>query len=173
MSAQIRRAASGDGPIAAFLGRITFAETFGYLFRNYFENDLRAYLDGTFDVAKMERSLAKPENAYWLALWAGLPVGYAKLKHRFPLSATAQSTAQLQRIYVLGEFIGRGIGRYLIESVFTKAAAPATAVWLDVLLDNDRAVGFYRRRGFVVTGEHSFEIGAQQFLFHIMSRAVP
>jgi hypothetical protein len=89
MSAQIRRAASGDGPIAAFLGRITFAETFGYLFRNYFENDLRAYLDATFDVAKMERSLAKPENAYWLALWAGLPVGYAKLKHRFPLSATA------------------------------------------------------------------------------------
>jgi hypothetical protein len=59
----------------------------------------------------MEWSLAKPENAYWLALWEGLPVGYAKLKHRFPLSATAQSAAQLQRICVLGEFIGHGIGR--------------------------------------------------------------
>jgi ribosomal protein S18 acetylase RimI-like enzyme len=100
----------------------------------------------------MEWSLAKPENAYWLALWEGLPVGYAKLKHRFPLSATAQSAAQLQRICVLGEFIGHGIGRYLIESVFTKAAAMATAMWLDVLQDNDRAVGFYRCYGFVVTG---------------------
>jgi diamine N-acetyltransferase len=172
MSAQIRRAASGDGPIVALLGRITFAETFGYLFRNHFGNDLRTYLDATFDVAKMERSLAKPGNAYWLALWEGLPVGYAKLKHRFPPSATAQSAAQLQRIYVLDEFIGRGIGRHLIESVFTEAAAKATTVWLDVLQENDRAVSFYRCHGFIVTGEHNFEIGAQRFLFNVMSRAV-
>jgi ribosomal protein S18 acetylase RimI-like enzyme len=173
MSAQIRRATSRDGPIVALLGRITFTETFGHLFRNHFENDLRAYLDATFDVPKIERSVAKPENAYWLALWEGLPVGYAKLKHRSPLSATAPSAAQLQKIYVLGEFIGRGIGRYLIESVFAEAAVTVPAVSLDVLQENDRAVGFYRRHGFVVTGEQRFEIGAQQFLFDIMSRAVP
>jgi ribosomal protein S18 acetylase RimI-like enzyme len=51
---------------------------------------------------------------------------------------------------------------------FTSArrlSAPPPSVWLDVLRENNRAVNFYRCHGFVVTGEHSFEIGVQQFLF--------
>lgn len=168
MTAEVRPATPEDAAIVALLGRMTFAEAFGYLFRNQFENDLRAYLDATFDVTKIERSLGKPENAYWLALWEKLPVGYAKLKCPVPPSATAQ----LQKMYVLGEFIGCGIGRDLIERVVTEAAASATAVWLDVLQENHRAIGFYRHHGFVVTGEHRFAIGAQQFLFQMMSRAV-
>jgi GNAT superfamily N-acetyltransferase len=152
MSAHIRRAASADAPIVALLGRVTFVETFGYLFRDRFKNDLRAYLDTTFDVAKIERSLGKPENIYWLALWEKLPVGYAKLKHPSPQP-------------------GRGIGHDLIDRVFTEAVVRAPVVWLDVLQENRGAVDFYRRHGFAVTGEHRFPIGSQQFLFHRMSRA--
>lgn len=51
---------------------------------------------------------------------------------------------------------------------FTNArrmGAPPPSVWLDVLQENDRAVGFYRRHGFVVRDEHSFEIGAQHSYF--------
>jgi len=171
MSAHIRRAASADAPIVALLGRVTFVETFGYLFRDRFKNDLRAYLDTTFDVAKIARSLGKPENIYWLALWEKLPVGYAKLKHPSPQPGAAQSASQLQKIYVLGEFAGRGIGHDLIDRVFTEAVVRAPVVWLDVLQENRGAVDFYRRHGFAVTGEHRFPIGSQQFLFHRMSRA--
>jgi hypothetical protein len=74
MGVQIRRAEAVDTAVVALLGRITFGETFGYLFRDH-QDDLHAYLDRTFDVAKVERSVGKSENAYWLAFSAGLPVG--------------------------------------------------------------------------------------------------
>jgi hypothetical protein len=74
MTAEIRPATSEDAAIVALLGRITFAETFGYLFRSR-PAELRAYLDSTFGVGKIVTSLGRPENACWLALSDCLPVG--------------------------------------------------------------------------------------------------
>ena len=50
MEINIRRAEPGDAEVVALLGRITFAETFAYLFEGH-EDDLRTYLDYTFGVA--------------------------------------------------------------------------------------------------------------------------
>jgi len=36
----------------------------------------------------------------------------------------------MQKIYVLGEFAGRGIGHDLIDRVFTEAVVRAPVVWL-------------------------------------------
>jgi len=52
---QIRIAEPKDAEIVALLARITFAETFGYLFEQH-KDDLRAYLDQTFAVNKIRRS---------------------------------------------------------------------------------------------------------------------
>jgi ribosomal protein S18 acetylase RimI-like enzyme len=172
MGVQIRRADAVDTAVVALLGRITFGETFGHLFRDH-QDDLRAYLDRTFDVAKIERSLGKPENAYWLAFSAGLPVGYAKLKQpSAPPAMVGQHAAQLQKIYVLHQFLGQRIGRALLGQVMCEAAAKAPLIWLDVLEDNERAVGFYRKHGFAVVGADTYAIGAQSFAFHIMTRAL-
>jgi hypothetical protein len=46
MGAQIRPADAADAAVIALLGRITFGETFGHLFRDH-QDDLRAYLDRT------------------------------------------------------------------------------------------------------------------------------
>jgi diamine N-acetyltransferase len=83
MDLQIRPAGPGDAEIVALLARITFVETFGHLFGNR-ANDLAAYLDHTFAVAKIRNSLGEPDNRYCLALRDGLPIGYAKLKHPSP-----------------------------------------------------------------------------------------
>ena len=95
MTAEIRRTKPEDAVIVALLGRITFVETFGYLFRGC-SQELRAYLDSTFSVGKIGTSLGKPENAYWLALRDRLPVGYAKLKHpSAPVGRAGNDAAQL------------------------------------------------------------------------------
>ena len=174
MAADIRRAEPGDAVTIALLGRITFAETFGHLFLAH-PGDLRAYLDATFDVAKIERSLGKPENVYWLALRRRLPVGFAKLKHPSPLPARQpeQTAAQLQKIYVLQEFLAHGIGRDLLDPVMQAASACAPVLWLDVLRENDRAIHFYEKHGFAVIGEDTHTIGAQRFLFFLMARRTP
>ncbi|HTW71283.1 MAG TPA: GNAT family N-acetyltransferase [Acetobacteraceae bacterium] len=173
MAATIRRAGPADAATVALLGRITFAETFGHLFGHH-ADDLRAYLDATFDVAKIETSLGKPRNAYWLAFLRRLPVGYAKLKYPSPPPAKPQQVAaQLQKIYVLRAFLGQRLGEDLLGPVLQEAASQAPLLWLDVLRENDRAVRFYARHGFVASGDDSYTIGSQRFVFDIMERHVP
>jgi ribosomal protein S18 acetylase RimI-like enzyme len=173
-SLEIRRAGSHDAEFIALLGRITFAETFGHLFVSH-AADLRAYLDRTFAVSKLRHSLEQTRNAYWLAMIDELPVGYAKLKTPSPINLLGgEHVAQLQKIYVLREFLGQGIGKPLFEAVLEHATAqPIGALWLDVLKENRRAIGFYERLGFAALGEDTYSIGAQTFLFHLMVLRAP
>jgi ribosomal protein S18 acetylase RimI-like enzyme len=170
MAAEIRRATPGDAVTVALLGRITFAESFGHLFRSH-PQELRSYLDRTFGVGKIEISLAKPGNVYWLALRDLLPVGYAKLKHpSAPSGEAGKNAAQLQKIYVLNEFLGERIGEALLQQVLPEAKRRAPTLWLDVLHENERAISFYRKHGFAVTGEDTYRIGSQTFLFDLMGK---
>jgi ribosomal protein S18 acetylase RimI-like enzyme len=78
--------------------------------------------------------------------------------------------AQLQKIYVLREFVGEGVGKPLIDAALKDAASRRVdTVWLDVLKENDRAIRFYARRGFRMLGEDRYTIGAQTFAFHLMA----
>lgn len=172
MTTEIRRATPGDAAIVALLGRITFAETFGYLFRSHCEDEeLRNYLDATFAAGKIATSLGKPENAYWLAFRDCLPVGYAKLKHpSAPGGKVEKDAAQLQKIYVLKKFLGERIGEALLRAVLPEAKRHAATLWLDVLHENARAIGFYRKHGFAAAGEDTYTIGSQTFLFDLLVR---
>ncbi len=170
MTLAIIRAEPSDAAALALLGRVTFAETFGHLFHDH-RDDLRTYLDATFDVAKIERSLGKPENTYWVARRDELPVGYAKLKYpSAPPGKPGRDAAQLQKIYVLREFFGAGIGRALMAPMLHTASRLASLIWLDVLSQNERAIGFYTTLGFAAIGDDTYTIGAQRFLFRLMAR---
>jgi diamine N-acetyltransferase len=170
MTLDIIRAEPSDATAVALLGRITFVETFSHLFNDH-RDDLRNYLDATFDVVKIKRSLGKPENTYWLACRNELPVGYAKLKYpSAPPGKSGRDAAQLQKIYVLREFLGDGIGRALMVPMLHAASRLASLIWLDVLSQNERAIGFYTTLGFATIGDDTYRIGAQRFLFHLMAR---
>jgi ribosomal protein S18 acetylase RimI-like enzyme len=173
MDAQVLKAQLDDAGVIALLGRITFAETFGYLFVDH-QDDLLAYLDRTFDVGKIRRSMDDPRNSYWLGFADGLPVGYAKLKYpSITSSLEGKDAAQLQKIYVLKDFLGRGIGKCLLQIVVDHAVnRQIENLWLDVLKENTRAVLFYEREGFDALGEDTYTIGAQTFAFHLMMRRV-
>jgi ribosomal protein S18 acetylase RimI-like enzyme len=168
MELEIRPAQPADAAVIALLGRITFEETFGYLFVGR-ESDLTQYLDATFGFAKIERSLDKARNAYWLAAVDQLPVGYAKLKlGSAPPVGRQKDTDQLQKLYVLRSFLGQRVGAALMQPIIGAARQRASFPWLDVLHENARAIEFYRRFGFHALGEDTYAIGVQTFRFHLM-----
>ena len=173
MNAQVLKAQPEDAALIALLGRITFAETFGHLFAGH-RAHLLAYLDRTFSVGKIRRSIESSRNAYWLGFADGLPVSYAKLKYPSPTPLLrGESVAQLQKIYVLRDFLEQGIGKSLLQAILDHAAnLQIEKLWLDVLKDNTRAILFYQRHGFSGLGEDTYTIGAQTFLFHLMTRRV-
>ena len=57
------------------------------------------------------------------------------------------NTGELQALYLLDEYKGRGIGRALLDFCMDKLAQYDKAV-LWVLAENERAIGFYRHCGF-------------------------
>jgi ribosomal protein S18 acetylase RimI-like enzyme len=170
---QIRKASSHeDARYISLLGRITFAETF----QSYFSHreDLAEYLGRTFSVAKIKNSLTKDNNVYWLASVDDFPVGYAKIKKQSPSEfITSETASQLQKIYILGDFHGLGIGKALLQAAVTEAThANSSNLWLSVLESNHKAIIFYKKLGFAAVGKRSFAIGRETFIFSVMQRSL-
>ncbi len=167
---QIREAKLEDAALISLLGRITFTETFGHLFRD--PEDLQEYYDRTFSVPKIEKSLSKANNVFWIAFSNRLPVGYAKLKLRSPSEfIESEDLCQLQKIYVLKDFLSQKIGHRLQETLLKRAyESGSEKIWLSVLIENERAIRFYQKRGFEIIGEHDFRIGKENFNFIAMAK---
>jgi diamine N-acetyltransferase len=166
---QIRNATTDYAQHIALLGRITFTETFSKFFRD--KQDLFDYYEQTFNVAKIKVSLQKENNRYWIAFWNGLPVGYAKLKlHSITDLIPTENSSQLQKIYVLKEFLDKKIGGLLMDELMKSfKESDQTHLWLSVLKSNERAVNFYYRNNFKHIGEHLFQIGKETFDFYVLS----
>ncbi len=168
MNIIIRKANLEDAAYISLLGRITFSETFGHLFLN--KDELETYLQTTFGVEKIRSSLQKENNVFWLALADDLPVGYAKLKKYSPLEQLdPQQVAQLQKIYVLKDFLDKKVGIVLYEALLEETLAlQKNHLWLTVLHTNSRAIHFYEKNGFKKHQKHLFTIGSQPFEFELM-----
>ncbi len=167
---EIRIATPADAPFIALLGRITFTETFEHLFTD--RNDLLNYCNSTFSVGKIKRSLEKDNNVFWIAFVEQLPVGYAKLKLNSPSEfVQSKNTSQLQKIYVLKDFLSLKIGLQLQTVLLEKAKEKQSqAIWLSVWEGNKRAIKFYKKNEFQAIGNHTFQIGKEVFSFIAMSK---
>lgn len=167
---EIRLATKEDAQFIALLGRITFTETFGHFFRD--EQDLLDYFAETFSVEKIERGIAKANNAFWIAFVNRLPVGYAKLKlNSISGFIDSEQTCQLQKVYVLKDFLSMKIGFELQNLLLEKAKElNFKQIWLSVLHSNERAINFYKKSGFKNIGTHDFWIGKECFDFIAMKK---
>ncbi len=70
---------------------------------------------------------------------------------------------EIERIYVLRECQGAGVGQQLRNNALDVARSlGARTVWLGVWEHNSRAIAFYRRNGFEEFGEHLFMPGSDE-----------
>ncbi|MEO0897867.1 MAG: GNAT family N-acetyltransferase [Bacteroidota bacterium] len=168
----IRLATVEDAAVISLLARITFDQTFGHLFTD--RQDLMDYFDRTFSVPKIESSLGRDSNLFWLAFHDQLPVGYAKLKLDSPTPFLPRDqVCQLQKIYVLKDFLSLKIGFQLQEILLQTAIDKGyTYTWLSVLHSNERAIRFYEKTGFSKLGTHGYSIGQEDFTFFAMGREI-
>ncbi len=84
----------------------------------------------------------------------GKPVGFIA----FHLESDGRM--KLNKLYVLPEVQGKGIGSAALRHIFESAAElGARAVWMQVNKANHRAIGAYKKAGFHIAEEAVFEIG--------------
>jgi ribosomal protein S18 acetylase RimI-like enzyme len=155
---RIRHASLSYKEVLAAVGIQTFRETFEHV--NSAE-DMKAYLDKSFNDAQLENELKEEGSVFLLAYEAEQPVGYARLRtsHNHE-NKEDEDTIEIERIYVLQSQLGKSTGRKLMEtSVAYAKTKKCVSVWLGVWEKNQRAIRFYQKWGFEQFSSHVFMLG--------------
>jgi ribosomal protein S18 acetylase RimI-like enzyme len=110
---------------------------------------------------------------YRLAEVSGALVGYTMLVGDVPPpdGPRGERPMELRRIYVHEEWHGHGVGAALMTDALQRADA-ADLLWLGTNELNNRAIRFYRRHGFEVSGSKTFRVGQAIECDYVMSRGV-
>lgn len=143
------------------IGRQTFSETFSSV--NSDEN-MTKYLEEGFSVEKLTDELADENAQFYFAKLNNEIIGYLKLN--FGPSQTElkdDKALEIERIYVINEFHGKKVGQILYNKAIEIAKEKkVNYVWLGVWENNERAIKFYTKNGFVEFDKHIFKLGNEE-----------
>lgn len=164
----LRAAQPADVPALCTLGRVSFVDKFGDMYR---PEDLAAFLEEVHSPAVVAAELADPARRYRLAESGGALAGYCKLAlpSTLPRHSDARRPIELKQLYTDPARTGQGIGAALMDWVMAEAQAErADEIQLSVWSGNSGAQRFYARYGFVRIADITFRVGDQideEFLF--------
>ena len=140
------------------IARDTFYQTFA---KDNKPENINTYLDKAFSRATIEKELQNTGSEFYFALDNNELISYLKINR--PGSQTdlnESGSLELERIYVLEEFQNRGYGKQLMDKTIEIARDQnSDYLWLGVWDQNQGAIRFYERNGFVKFDEHPFYMG--------------
>ena len=93
MSIKVIRANSSHAETIASIGKLSFRDAFGGLFND--KTALFEYLEYTYSVEKITKSINKENNVFFVAFLENVPVGFAKVK-KSSLNEQIKSIAQME-----------------------------------------------------------------------------
>ncbi len=155
-SLTLARATPADAADYARVARETFLDSYGHLSDPAM---MAVHLHRNFSEAIQRSELLDPSATVLVARepgggWAGF---VALRTDGAPTCVQATNPLQLQRIYVVRGWHGRGAGPLLLDAAFAFAREHGhDAVWLQVWERNARARRFYEKHGFVAVGTHPY-----------------
>ena len=167
----IRRARPGDAAELSAFARRTFIETFGEHNR---AEDMDVYLARTYSESQQRAELAA-ENVVTLVSEAdGAMDAFAQMRRGpAPPCVVGPAPIEVVRFYVDGSRHGHGLAHELMSAVLdTARSLHAQTVWLGVWERNDRAIAFYRKKGFATVGSQPFILGSDVQTDLVMMRGV-
>ena len=153
----IRYANENDSSLLADIGRKTFYDTF---IDGNTEEDMALYLSEHYSSELQSSEIADPNTTFLIAEINEVAVGFTKLKAQSKgEGVTGTNPMELQRIYSLKEYIGKGVGAELMNASIREAKEKGfNCIWLGVWEKNERAIKFYERWGFKQVGKHVFTL---------------
>jgi ribosomal protein S18 acetylase RimI-like enzyme len=167
----IRHGTVEDAGLLSELAARTFSEAFA---ADNTPEDLAAYIATSFNVAELTAELEDSVSTFLIAEVDGRAAGYAYLHEGKPEQGVEAGKAiELVRLYVLREWLGRGIGEQLMRACVDEARQTGyETLWLGVWERNGRAQAFYRKWDFREIGEHMFQLGSDLQRDLLMARTL-
>ncbi len=150
-------AAINDAEVLAKIGGDTFYETF----RPYnTEEDIVEYINKAYAVNVIANNLINLNTVYFLCYDKEKVVGYIKLIKHAQVDGINGEAVELEKIYVKALYFGTGAGNELMQQAikYSKQHGFET-LFLGVWQENERAVNFYKKTGFIIFDTRQFKLG--------------
>ena len=117
MNCTLRKINEEDVTQLQAISRSTFRETFK---DHNTEEDLNKYLDEQLSIKSLLEELKNPNSAFYFAYKNEQIVGYLKLNWTSAQTELIDEAAfEIERIYILKEFFGTGLGQFLLNNAIT------------------------------------------------------
>ncbi len=169
---KIKIATIADVEVLAMLGRLTWSESHGPYIKD--KNEVLQYLDENFSVSQTKQNIINPNQLFYIIYVNDLPAGYAKLVlNTGNKNVAPQNSCQLERIFILSEFIYLKIGQQLLTFAENQARKlQLNTMWLTVYIKNKRAIRFYERNEFKNVGELNFVVAGKGYENIVFSKKI-
>ena len=167
----IRKAHSSDAKVLAELAETTFRATFGAM--NTAEH-MELHCRSSYGEQIQAAEIADPGMVTLVSEDKGRLIAYAQLRWgEAPDCVAAKSPGEIQRLYVVEDWHGKGIPRNTRQACIDEIKQQGSdALWLGVWERNPRAISFYKKFGFVEVGDHTFPLGGDPQRDIVMVRSV-
>ncbi|MGM0840303.1 MAG: GNAT family N-acetyltransferase [Bacillota bacterium] len=149
----------------------TFNETFKH--QNSPEN-MKSYLEKAFNLKQVESQLSHRSSHFFFVYVHHEVAGYLKVNtNDAQTEEMGDESLEIERIYIKSNFQKHGLGKYLLNKAMEVAMEHhIKKVWLGVWEENENAIAFYKKMGFVQTGAHSFYMGDEEQTDLIMTKTL-
>lgn len=157
MELRIRAANPHDADLLSALGTKTFYDTFASF---HDEEDIQLYLKKAYNPELIAQNLSNKDIAYFIVSDDDTAIGYTKLLLDAQHPLLKNKSVELEKIYVLENYLGKKAGKYLMNHALTYAKQEGyKTLFLGVWQENHRAVNFYKKAGFDIFDTRNFQLG--------------
>ena len=167
---QIRKAGFSDAELIATISRETFYDTFAGFNT---KEDMDKFLSEQFSKEYLMLQVAAAGNIFLLAYADDKPAGYVFMKESTHEDLENKNTIEISRLYARTSFIGKGIGKALMDAAIAEAKQlKKEYIWLGVWEHNHRAISFYSKYGFEKFSGQDFILGNDVQRDWVMKKAI-
>lgn len=145
----------------------TFVDTYSAF--NTKEN-ISGYVEKSFNLEQLINELNEKHTTFYFAKHKEKILGYLKIRSSVVNeNIKEKNTLEINRIYILKEFQGKGIGsKLLIKAIEIAKFKKREYIWLGVWQKNESAINFYKKHHFEISGTYPFQLGNEKQSDYIM-----
>ena len=117
------------------------------------------YIEKCFSLTALHNELCNTNSLFYIIYYKQQSVGFLKLNINAPLiikkSIIEENALELERIYLIQEVTGKGVGKVLISFIENMALTKRKkCIWLKVMDSSTEAIAFYKKTGFEIYGTY-------------------
>ncbi len=169
MNISIKKCCIDDLSDLMQLSKETFYQTFS---KSNTAQDMATYLESAYNENKLKKELCNPSSLFFFIYFDEMLAGYLKINE--PHAQTDLNdveSLEIERLYVLKDFQGFGLGKRLMEYAINLAIEKGKKyLWLGVWENNQKALRFYKDYKFYKIGAHPFIIGTDHQTDYVMRK---